>query len=183
MKTVRSGDIVSDLAKPFDYYFFWLAQDLGANVVHLIVRGVPIMLAYAARHAAGVAGGCERGARLCAQPAAGDADQLCLAVLRQHHRAVDGGRAGLCPPGLHGGHVFFRLFGAGDVLSAVAADDGVWTPFPSIIEMPVQIWLGILAGPAATAALIQQAFWLGVLMLLGRLMLAAGTRKLVIQGG
>jgi ABC-2 type transport system permease protein len=57
------------------------------------------------------------------------------------------------------------------------------TPFPSIIEVPVQIWLGILAGPAATAALFQQAFWLGVMMLIGRLMLAAGTRKLVIQGG
>jgi ABC-2 type transport system permease protein len=57
------------------------------------------------------------------------------------------------------------------------------TPFPSLIEMPVQIWLGILTGPAAVNAILQQALWLVALVLMGRMMLAAGTRKLVIQGG
>jgi ABC-2 type transport system permease protein len=183
MKTVRSGDIASDLAKPFDYYFFWLAQDLGANVIHLIVRGLPIMLAYAI--AAPMVWPPDASAmlafalslllamlisfawRFCVNiTALWSADALGIARL--------GYSLAMFLSGFLVPVTFFPPW-----LRAIAYA----TPFPAMIEMPVQIWLGILTGPAATAALFQQAFWLVVMMLLGRLMLAAGTRKLVIQGG
>jgi ABC-2 type transport system permease protein len=183
MKTVRSGDIASDLAKPFDYYFFWLAQDLGANVTHLIVRGAPIMLAYA-----------------LATPMVWPSDvnailtfavSLLLAMLVSFAWRFCVNITALWSADALG---FARLgytlamFLSGFLVPVTFFPPWLrtianLTPFPSIIEIPVQIWLGILAGPAATAALFQQAFWLGVMMLIGRLMLAAGTRKLVIQGG
>ena len=183
MKTVRSGDIASDLAKPFDYYFFWLAQDLGANVTHLIVRGLPIMLAYA-----------------LATPMVWPSDvnamltfavSLLLAMLVSFAWRFCVNITALWSADALG---FARLgytlamFLSGFLVPVTFFPPWLrtianLTPFPSIIEIPVQIWLGILAGPAATAALFQQAFWLGVMMLIGRLMLAAGTRKLVIQGG
>ena len=42
--TIRNGDIVSDLSKPFDYYGFWLARDVGRAFYHLLFRGIPTFL-------------------------------------------------------------------------------------------------------------------------------------------
>src|SRR5207302_6319818 len=43
--TIRTGDVVSDLAKPFSYLGFWLARDLGRAAYFVVLRAVPIMLA------------------------------------------------------------------------------------------------------------------------------------------
>ena len=42
-ETIRSGDVVSDLSKPFDYYLFWLAKDAGRAVCHMIFRFAPTL--------------------------------------------------------------------------------------------------------------------------------------------
>lgn len=42
-QAVRSGDIVSDLMKPFDFYAYWLSRDLGRAACHVLVRFVPTM--------------------------------------------------------------------------------------------------------------------------------------------
>ena len=183
MKTVRSGDIASDLAKPFDYYFFWLAQDLGANLVHLVVRGVPIMLAYALATPmvwpADVGAALAFAASLLLAMLVSFAWRFCVNITALWSAdALGFARLGYTLAMFLSGFLvpvtFFPPW-----LKTVA----YWTPFPSIIETPVQVWLGIVTGPAAMGALIQQAFWFGALMILGRLMLAAGIRKLVIQGG
>src|SRR6185312_914296 len=43
-ETIRTGDVVSDLAKPFSYVDFWLARDLGRAAYFVIFRAVPILL-------------------------------------------------------------------------------------------------------------------------------------------
>jgi viologen exporter family transport system permease protein len=58
-----------------------------------------------------------------------------------------------------------------------------FTPFPAMIETPVQIYLGIVQGQAIVPALLIQAFWFLALYAVGRWLLVAGVRKLVIQGG
>jgi viologen exporter family transport system permease protein len=183
MKTVRSGDIASDLAKPFDYYFFWLAQDLGANITHLIVRGAPIMLAYALATPmvwpADASAALTFTLSLVLAMLVSFAWRFCVNITALWSAdALGFARLGYTLAMFLSGFLvpvaFFPPW-----LKTIAA----WTPFPAMVEMPVQIWLGILSGPAASAALVQQAVWLGVMMLTGRLMLAAGTRKLVIQGG
>lgn len=40
MRTIRSGEIISDLTKPFHYFSFWLARDLGRAAFHFIFRGL-----------------------------------------------------------------------------------------------------------------------------------------------
>jgi ABC-type uncharacterized transport system permease subunit len=147
-----SGDIASDLAKPFDYYFFWLAQDLGANVTHLIVRGAPIMLAYAL--ATPMVWPADAGAALTF------AASLLLAMLVSFAWRFCVNITALWSADALG---FARLgytlamFLSGFLVPVTffppwLQTAAYWTPFPSIVEIPVQIWLGILAGPAATAA-------------------------------
>jgi len=183
MKTVRSGDIASDLAKPFDYYAFWLAQDMGTNIVHLIVRGIPIMLVYAV--ATPMVWPTNTNAALAF------AFSLLLAMLVSFAWRFCVNITALWSADALG---FARLgytiamFLSGFLIPVTFFPSWLktladWTPFPAMIETPVEIWMGILSGPAATAALVQQAFWVGAMVLLGRVMLAAGTRKLVIQGG
>jgi ABC-2 type transport system permease protein len=183
IKTVRTGDIVSDLAKPFDYYLFWLAQDMGTNVTHLVVRGVPIMLAYAlvtplvwpADLGAGVAALLS----LCLAMLVSFAWRFCLNIISLWTAdAIGIVRLGATVALFFSGFLVpVRFFPAW--LQTLA----YWTPFPYFIEVPVQIWLGVLNGPDVSGLLVRQVMWLIALTMLGRLMLAAGTRKLVIQGG
>jgi len=39
--TIRSGDVVTDFARPLDYELYWLAQDMGRATYHAIFRGIP----------------------------------------------------------------------------------------------------------------------------------------------
>ena len=48
IRSIKSGEVASDLSKPFDYYGFWLAQDIGRGVYQFATRGVTILIAFAA---------------------------------------------------------------------------------------------------------------------------------------
>ncbi len=43
-ETIRSGDVVSDLSKPFVFLGFWLARDFGRAAYFTAFRAVPILL-------------------------------------------------------------------------------------------------------------------------------------------
>ena len=47
MESVYTGSVSSDLLKPMSYLAFWLAQDLGRAIAALLMRGLPMMAAYA----------------------------------------------------------------------------------------------------------------------------------------
>ena len=55
-----------------------------------------------------------------------------------------------------------------------------WTPFPSIFQSPIDVFTerGDALGVVAT-----QLAWAALLLLLGRVVLARGSRRLVVQGG
>ena len=52
-----------------------------------------------------------------------------------------------------------------------------------MVAIPIDVFLGKLQGGGLLAALALQAFWSVAMLGLGRLVLAAALRKLVIQGG
>lgn len=43
-QTIQSGDVVSDLMKPFHFYGYWLVRDLGRAVAQILLRGIPTFL-------------------------------------------------------------------------------------------------------------------------------------------
>jgi ABC-2 type transport system permease protein len=57
------------------------------------------------------------------------------------------------------------------------------TPFPSMLQAPVDILSGRATGSASLEVVATQAFWLIAMLLVGRLVTARATRKLVVQGG
>jgi ABC-2 type transport system permease protein len=42
-RSVQSGEIVTDLMKPIDYYGFWLSRDVGRASSQVIMRGIPTL--------------------------------------------------------------------------------------------------------------------------------------------
>jgi ABC-2 type transport system permease protein len=57
------------------------------------------------------------------------------------------------------------------------------TPFPSMINTTIEVYLGLLKGPQLAQAIFTQAAWALGLALFGQLVLRSGVRRLVIQGG
>jgi ABC-2 type transport system permease protein len=56
-------------------------------------------------------------------------------------------------------------------------------PFASIVQTPIDIWLGKHHGGGLAGILALQVMWAVALFALGRLTLRLGGKKLVIQGG
>ena len=56
-------------------------------------------------------------------------------------------------------------------------------PFRDMVDVPFKAWLGQF--PPAQVGLYfgHQLLWTGILVLAGRLLLARGTRRLVVEGG
>lgn len=57
------------------------------------------------------------------------------------------------------------------------------TPFAAMLQAPIDVYVGTPLGGSTAAVLALQASWALALYGTGRFLLAAGTRKLVIQGG
>jgi ABC-2 type transport system permease protein len=183
MYSVYSGDISSDLLKPTNYYGFWLAKDLGRAIAGLLMRGVPMMLAYALLF------GITLPRDIVQWLALGLALALSWLVSFSWHfllnltafwtpNALGIGRFGFSLTWFLSGFLMpLRLFPEWFVRLCYL------TPFPHMVNTIVEVYLGVVSGPALVEALLGQLLWVLILVGAGQLVLRAGMRQLVIQGG
>jgi ABC-2 type transport system permease protein len=57
------------------------------------------------------------------------------------------------------------------------------TPFPSMLQLPVDVFVGVTTGPELVATLAMQLGWAIALVAACYAVFSRGTRKLVVQGG
>lgn len=180
---VRTGDVAIDLARPVDPQLAYLASDLGRAAYSLVPRGAPPLLAGA------VVFGLSMPAAVL--PYLLGAASLLLAVMVSFACRWLANLAAfwlldlrgvmmlyVLTSGLLSGHLL-PVHWFPDWLAAIARA----TPFPSIIQTPIDVVTGRAAGVDALALIGVQVGWLVVTLIAGRLVFAAGTRKLVVQGG
>jgi ABC-2 type transport system permease protein len=183
MNSVYSGDIASDLLKPLNYFTFWLAQDLGRAIASMLLRSITIMVIYALFFDITLP---QSGGQWLAVGAALSLSWLISFAWRflinlaafwtPDARGI--GRFGFLLIWFLSGFVMpLRFFPAWFVSLAHL------TPFPAMVNTVVEIYLGVLTGPALLQALLGQLLWAVILIGLGQLVLRAGVRRLVIQGG
>ncbi|WP_067659333.1 ABC transporter permease [Nocardia harenae] len=181
---VRSGDIAVDFLRPVDLQLATVAGDLGRATCTLLPRGLPT-LAVGALVYGGLALPDDPVAYLLGLPsvllgtAISSLTLFCAALagfwvvetrgIRTLHQVLGSFLAGLFVPV----HLFPGWLGA------IAAA----TPFPSVLQAPVDVLSGRVTGAAALGVVGVQVFWLLVTAALGQALLGAGRRKLEVQGG
>jgi ABC-2 type transport system permease protein len=179
---VRDGSIATDLSRPVNPQRYWLAFDLGRAPYHLVFRGIPPV----------VAGAIVFDLHYPAPelvPAFVLSVALAVVVSLGFRFLYNASAFWLVDHrGVMRLAVTVSLFFSGMVVPLAffpswLSDVAHALPFPSIVQVPIDIYLGKDRGGDLAAALGVQAAWALVLLGLGRLALARGTRKVVIQGG
>jgi ABC-2 type transport system permease protein len=179
---IRDGSIATDLARPLDPQRYWLAFDLGRAPYHFLCRGVlPFVI----------------GAFVFQLHYPTPADQAAFAVSVALAVVVSFGFRFLYNAaafwlvdirGVITVALTVGLFFSGMVLPLTFFPSWLRAiahalPFASILQTPIDIWLGKHQGRSLVGVLALQVFWALVLLGLGRVALGAGSRKLVVQGG
>lgn len=180
--TISSGAVVSDLARPWNFYGYWLSRFVGERAFNLLLRGT---LTYAI----GVALFAAHIPSLAEFLAFAVAISLALIISFAFTFLVNitafwlidfTGVAMLANAVLSffSGFVIPIAFfpPALRVLAAVL-------PFQAITGLPAQIFLGQITGANLVQALLLQLFWAAVMIALGLLALRGAVRKVIIQGG
>lgn len=182
-QTIRTGDIASDLSKPFSYFGYWLSRDLGRAAYHVLYRSVPtvllgsllfdvraperlhtwllfavsvllaVVLGFCVRFIINVSG-------FWATDVRGMNNLALVAVNFLTGFIVP---LEFFPPAVRG------------ILEIL--------PFAGMISIPINVWLEHAVGWEALGLLLRQAVWTVLFVLACQLMLQAATRKLVLQGG
>jgi ABC-2 type transport system permease protein len=183
MRTIRTGEVATDLARPADFFWYWAAQDLGRALGQLIWRGLPVMVVYALVF------------RIALPPTPLHAlllvPALALALFISFAWRFLVSLAAFWTRDAVGVGRFawtLSMFCAGFVMPLAFFPDWAQrlmrlTPFPYMLTTPVEIYLGLRSGTALFGELALQALWCLVLYAVVRLVLSAGVRKVVIEGG
>lgn len=183
MNTVYTGQVAADLLKPMGYYRFWLAQDLGRAIAQLVLRGLPMMIAYALLFGITTPNTINQWLAL--------ALALGLAWLISFSwRFLVNLAAFWIPNALGIGRFFFLLsyFLSGFLMPlrffpAWFEQLCYLTPFPQVVNAVIEVYLGVLGGPELVRTLLGQALWAALLIGASQVVLRLGVRRLVILGG
>jgi ABC-2 type transport system permease protein len=181
--SVYTGQVATDLYRPLDYQLYWLSQDLGRSVYHLLMRGIPPFVVASFFFTL----------KLPSDPVtwlAFAASFLIAVTVSFSMRFM----------------VNVSAFWLIDIRGVNALAAAAWTvlsgfmipiaffpdaaraivmrlPFVAMLELPVNIFLERATGADVIWTLSTQLVWALVLLGAGRMMLAAASRKLVVQGG
>lgn len=189
--SVRTGSVAGELLRPIDLYSYWfwrmvawrLAQAAPRCLLMLVVAVGVLPLAGLDEWAlTGPASVSAAGLYLIATALAlllGVAVTAVLVSLMFWTVSSEGARYLLPAVVWFGGGLVIPLPLLPDTLAAVLG----YLPFAGLMDIPFRIYVGHFAGAEALARLGLQLGWLVVLVVLGRLLLARGLRRVVILGG
>jgi ABC-2 type transport system permease protein len=183
LQTVYSGDIGSDLLKPISLFKFWLAKDVGRAIFNLVTRGVLFLLLFALFY------------RILLPSAFANwlffFLALCVSWLTTFAWRFMVNLSAFWTTDARGVARMafaFSQFLSGFILPLRLMPDWFYrfcylTPFPSMLNTPVEIFLGTLTGQEIIFAIASQLGWFVALSAISLLIMRAGLRRLVIQGG
>ena len=183
MRSIYSGEIANDLLKPMGFFTYWLAQDAGRAFAAFLMRSLTIMFAYAIFFEIYIPRRMESWVALILA--------IFLSWLISFSWRFLVNLAAFWTPNAIG--IARLLFGFSWVLSGFFMPLTYFpdwfqhlayaTPFPSMVFTVIEIYLENLSGPELFQALMGQILWFCILFVLILIVLRAGIRQLVVQGG
>jgi len=180
---IQTGDIATDLSRPIDLQRAWLAEDFGRAAYQGVFRGLPPFLVgslfFTLRLPHHYATWLAFAASLVLAVAVSFGLRFIVnlgAFWLLDWRGLDS-LSGLLMTVLSGFAIPLSFF------PHWASTLTQLLPWGSIVQLPINIFLEKEDGAGVAGLLLLQAAWAVALFLIGRRLLAAGTRKLVVQGG
>ncbi len=179
---IQTGDIITDLQRPIDLQGAYLAEDLGRAGYQLLARAAPVPDRRAVLHAR-VPRVARAMVRVRGEPGARGRRQLRDAVHREPVRVLGArlARIAHAVERVHDGRVGLR--DTDRVLPHVGAKLFILLPWASMIQIPIDVFMGRRTGAGLGSGLALQLGWAIVLLAAGRLLLANASRRVVVQGG
>jgi ABC-2 type transport system permease protein len=180
---IRSGNVAYELLRPVDLYSLWFGRALAMRTAPAMARAIPIFLI----------AGVFFGLRAPASPAsfaAWIASILGAALLSSALTTLftifmlwtvtgDGmSRLSFALVYIMSGMVIPLPLFPGWMQGFIQ-----FLPFRGLMDTPSRLYIGHIPPSGVLAVLGQQLLWTLVFVALGRLLLARGTRKMVVQGG
>ena len=180
---VRTGDIAIDFLRPVNPQLTYLAGDLGRAGINLVGRGVPALLigaiffdlAWPPSPASWAAGMVSIVLAVVVAFSGSFAINL-LAFWLVEIRGIT--LLWMITGGLLSG-LYLPVPWFPDWLRTLAQ----WSPFPSMLQNPIDILAGRVVGLDIASAVLVQVFWAAALLTVGQVLLRAGRRRLEVQGG
>lgn len=178
--SVQSGDIVTDLMKPFNFHGYWLSRDLGRAACHALTRLAPTLLIGSLVSDLALP---RSGGRWLAFLAS-----VVLAVLVSFGWWFLLNLSAFWLLDIRGVMTMSLMvvkFFSGFLVPLAFFPPGLrhladLLPFRAIVMVPIEVFLSQRSLASAFAI---QCFWAVALALLGQLCLRGAVRKMVIQGG
>lgn len=179
---IRTGDVVADLYRPVDLHAWWAAVAYGKAGFYAVFRGVPPFVVGALvfpLRLPSPASWAWFGVSVLAAIAVGFGWRFLLGLsafwlLDDRGPASLGALVAVFLSGMYVPVVFFPGW-----LETLARS----LPFASMLQVPVEVFLGRHTGAGAARAVAGQVAWAVVLAVLGRVVLARAVRRLVVHGG
>ncbi len=188
---IRSGTVGYDLLRPTDLYNFWLTRALALRTAPIILRAIPLLcivvfifplvgisqwsLAFAPSFASFVAFLISFIGAIILSSA------LTMLFTVSMMWTISG-------EGVNNIFPTFILIFSGMIVPLPFFPEWIKPllnvlPFSGLVDKPFRIFIGNLPPNLLPSVLLHQAFWIFVLVFIGRLLVNRGVRKLVIQGG
>jgi ABC-2 type transport system permease protein len=180
---IRDGSVAYELVRPLDLYNFWFCRAVATRFAPTLLRSMPIFLVALLF----------LGLQLPASPAATGAWILATVGALLLSCAISN---------LINISLMWTIAGEG-IVTLVAACLFVFSgmvvplplfpewamplfdflPFRGIVDLPFRLYMGHIPPEELFPVLRHQLLWIAALVILGRWLLARGTRRLVVQGG
>jgi ABC-2 type transport system permease protein len=180
---IRTGDIATDLARPVHPLRAGLASDVGRALYHAVFRGLPPFavgalvfdLTAPSNPLVWVAFVASVFLAVCVSYAFRAIYNLASFWLLDHRGTT---LIAVTISLFFSGFIVPVAFFPGPLETFARA-----TPFPSMVQIPVDVFVGKAVGGEILFGLGLQALWAVALFGIAHAVFAAGTRKLVVQGG
>ena len=183
--TIRSGDVVTDLARPFSYLGYWLARDYGRALYFILFRALPTLLVGQLTLPGGL-----RWPHSPLQVAALLVSVVFAVGISFAWRFLLNVSAFWTTDarGLGGMTTALVLFLGGFVVPLRFFPEWLQPllfslPFAGIVQIPTDLFIGRLTGLDALLALGSQALWMTAMLMAGQLTIQLAVRRVSLQGG
>ncbi len=179
---ITTGDVAVDLQRPYDHQAWWAGVSYGKAAYYAVFRGIPPFLAGALVFdlrlpSVGGAAAFVASVVLAVGVAFGWRYLLQLSAFWLLDVRGANQLGWLAAQFLSGSFVPIVFFPAWLEVTARAL------PFASMLQLPIEIWLGRHRGWELVGVFAVQAAWAIALVLAGRLVMARAVRRVVVQGG